>query len=99
MKIVEDVVTWNDPNDSSVAIHKVYYAPEAEIISQDGSTPFVEVTMPTCELNLAELPINTNGENYNLALVAVDARGNESNLSPVLVRPLDNTPPATPSWL
>ena len=95
--LVEQIVVWQNPSDPSVVSHRLYYAPEANSLGYDSS--FVEISMPSCEYNLSQLPINANGENYKLALTAVDAIGNESDLSAEKVLPLDNTPPSTPVWL
>jgi len=95
--LVEQKVAWQSPSDPSVVSHKLYYAPEANVLNYDS--PFVEINMPVCEYDLIQLPITANGEMYKLALSAMDQVGNESDLSSEKVLPLDHTPPAAPIWL
>lgn len=98
MKIAAHQISWQDPNDPSVVAHRVYYLPEGGVVDIDN-TPSVIIDMPVLQVDLATLPIQTNGENYSLYLVAIDNRGNESNLSPEKIENLDSTPPAAPTWI
>lgn len=94
MKLVKQIVTWQVPVNPSVVKHKIYYS--VEVLTYDS--PFVEVPMPTCEYDVATLPVEATGEVYNLGLVAVDGIGNESSMA-LREYPLANLPPATPIWI
>lgn len=96
-KLVQQMVSWQSPSDTSVVKHRLYYDLETETV--DYNTSFIEIDMPTCEYDLSTLPVESNGGVYKLALTSIDGIGNESNMSSEKLIPLDNTPPTAPIWI
>ena len=95
-KIAEKTLSFPPSTSPDVVGYKLYYEEVPNEVTYDS--PYIDVNGTSVELH--EVPEFQNFDSvYNIAVVAVDDAGNESNFSPMNDVPFDLFPPEPPGQL